>query len=214
MKKSKFGLAVLVAGTVMTVGAQAQETATAIFAGGCFWSIESDFDHAPGVLDTTSGYIGGHVANPTYEQVTTETTGHREAVKVTYDPKVTSYEKLLDAYWHMTDPTSGNGQFCDFGDSYRPGLFPLDKTQFDAATASKEAIGKALGKPIATTIDMAPTFYPAEDYHQNFWQGQDQFAYGYTRAEWYKRYRSGCGKNAQVEALWGNAAFQGLNGHE
>ena len=135
MKKSKFGLAVLLAGTVMTVGAQAQETATAIFAGGCFWSIESDFDHAPGVLDTTSGYIGGHVDNPTYEQMTTETTGHREAVKVTYDPKVTSYEKLLDAYWHMTDPTSADGQFCDFGDSYRPGLFPLDKTQFDAATA-------------------------------------------------------------------------------
>jgi peptide-methionine (S)-S-oxide reductase len=214
MRKSRFGLAVLLAGAAMTVGAQAQETATAIFAGGCFWSVESDFDHAPGVLDTTSGYIGGHVANPTYEQVTTETTGHREAVRVTYDPKVTSYAKLLDAYWHMTDPTSGNGQFCDFGDSYRPGLFPLDKAQYDAALASKDAIGKVLDEPVATTIDMAPTFYPAEDYHQNFWQGQDQYAYGYTRAEWYKRYRAGCGKNAQVEALWGDAAFEGLSGHE
>ncbi|HEY4199804.1 MAG TPA: peptide-methionine (S)-S-oxide reductase MsrA [Devosiaceae bacterium] len=214
MKRNKFGLAVLVAAASLTAGAQAQETATAIFAGGCFWSIESDFDHAPGVLDTTSGYIGGHVDNPTYEEVTTETTGHREAVKVTFDPKVTSYAKLLDAYWHMTDPTSADGQFCDFGDSYRPGLFPLDQTQFDEATKSKDDIAKTLGKPVATTIQMAPTFYPAEAYHQNFWQGTDQFAAGYTRAQWYQQYRTGCGKNAKVAALWGNAAFEGLNGHE
>jgi len=195
----------MVAAAALTAGAQARETAVAIFAGGCFWSIESDFDHAPGVLDTTSGYIGGTAPNPTYEQVSTETTGYREAVRVTYDPAVTSYEKLLDAYWHMTDPTDGAGQFCDYGDSYRPGLFPLDQAQYDAATAGKAEVAKELGKPIATTIAMAPTFYPAEDYHQNFWQ---------TNPDHYKAYRAGCGKNAKVEALWGKAAFEGLNGHE
>ena len=205
MRKSKLGIAVTVAAAALTFGVQAKETAVAIFAGGCFWSIESDFDHAPGVLDTTSGYIGGHVANPTYEEVSTETTGHREAVRVTYDPAVTSYEKLLAAYWHMTDPTDGQGQFCDYGDSYRPGLFPLDKAQYDAAEASKGQVAKELGKPIATTIAMASQFYPAEDYHQNFWQ---------TNPDHYKAYRAGCGKNAKVEALWGKTAFEGLNGHE
>ncbi|AKR56256.1 peptide methionine sulfoxide reductase MsrA [Youhaiella tibetensis] len=205
MRKSKLGIAVTVAAAALTFGVQAKETAVAIFAGGCFWSIESDFDHAPGVLDTTSGYIGGHVANPTYEQVSTETTGHREAVRVTYDPAVTSYEKLLAAYWHMTDPTDGQGQFCDYGDSYRPGLFPLDKAQYDAAEASKGQVAKELGKPIATTIAMASQFYPAEDYHQNFWK---------TNSAHYKAYRAGCGKNAKVEALWGKTAFEGLNGHE
>lgn len=205
MRKSKLGIAVTVAAAALTFGVQAKETAVAIFAGGCFWSIESDFDHAPGVLDTTSGYIGGHVVNPTYEQVSTETTGHREAVRVTYDPAVTSYEKLLAAYWHMTDPTDGQGQFCDYGDSYRPGLFPLDKAQYDAAEASKGQVAKELGKPIATTIAMASQFYPAEDYHQNFWK---------TNSAHYKAYRAGCGKNAKVEALWGKTAFEGLNGHE
>lgn len=195
----------MVAAAALTAGAQAKETAVAIFAGGCFWSIESDFDHAPGVLDTTSGYIGGTAPNPTYEQVSTETTGYREAVRVTYDPAVTDYGKLLAAYWHMTDPTDGEGQFCDYGDSYRPGLFPLDQAQYDAAEAGKAEVAKELGKPIATTIAMAPTFYPAEDYHQNFWQ---------TNPDHYKAYRAGCGKNAKVEALWGKTAFEGLNGHE
>lgn len=191
----------------------AQETAVAIFAGGCFWSIESDFDHAPGVIDTVSGYIGGHVDNPTYEQVVTETTGHREAVKVTYDPSVTSYATLLDTYWHLIDPVEPNGQFCDFGDSYRTGLFPTNAEEYDEAVASKAAIAAQLGQPVATTIEMAPTFWPAEDYHQNFWKGTEQFAYGFTRAEWYQRYRVGCGKNAKVEAIWGKDAFKGLNGH-
>jgi peptide-methionine (S)-S-oxide reductase len=205
MMRTKFGAATLFGLAALTTVAQAQDTAVAIFAGGCFWSIESDFDHAPGVLDTTSGYIGGHVDNPTYEQVVTETTGHREAVRVTYDPAVTSYDQLLTAYWHMTDPTDPNGQFCDFGESYRTGLFPLDKDQFDKATATKAEIAKELGKPVATTIAMAPTFYPAEDYHQNF---------HITNSDHYTRYRAGCGKNAQVEDLWGKSAFLGLNGHE
>jgi len=205
MRRNRLMLAFMATTALLTAAAQAKETAVAIFAGGCFWSIESDFDHAPGVLDTTSGYIGGHVPNPTYEQVVTETTGHREAVRVTYDPTVTSYEKLLDAYWHMTDPTDGAGQFCDYGESYTPGLFPLDQAQYDAAAAGKAEVAKELGRPVATTIAMAPEFYPAEDYHQNFWQ---------TNPDHYKAYRAGCGKNAKVEALWGKTAFEGLNGHE
>ena len=201
-------------GLVTSAGALAKDTAVAIFAGGCFWSVQSDLDHAPGVIKTTTGYTGGKVDHPTYEQVGTEQTGHREAVKVEYDPAVTSYQKLLDAYWHLTDPTDPNGQFCDYGDSYRTGLFPVDKAQYDVAVASKDQIAKDLGKPVATTIAMATTFWPAEDYHQEFWQGKDAFQPGYTRAEWYKMYRQGCGKNAKVVALWGDKAFEGLTGHE
>lgn len=201
-------------GLVGDASALAKDTATAIFAGGCFWSVQSDMDHAPGVIKTTVGYTGGHLDNPTYEQVGTEQTGHREAVEIQYDPSVTSYDKLLSAYWHLTDPTDPNGQFCDYGDSYRPGLFPMDKAQYDAAVASKDAIGKELGKPIVTTIAMATKFWPAEAYHQEFWQGNDEFQPGYTRAAWYKAYRQGCGKNGKVEALWGKTAFEGLTGHE
>jgi len=213
MRKNKIAVAALVFGAAMTCGAQAQETATAIFAGGCFWTVESDFDHAPGVISTTSGYIGGHVPNPTYEQVVTETTGHREAVRIEYDPKVTSYEKLLDAYWHLIDPIEDEGQFCDFGESYTTAIYTGSPEELKAAEASKTAIAEVLGKPIATVIAPAAEFYPAEDYHQNFWQGNDVFNAGYTRADWYKRYRTGCGKNGQVEAIWGNEAFKGLDGH-
>lgn len=213
MKKNRVALAALVFGAAMTCGAQAQQTATAIFAGGCFWTVESDFDHAPGVVSTTSGYIGGKVPHPSYELVVTETTGHREAVKVEYDPKVTSFDKLLDTYWHLIDPVEKNGQFCDFGESYTTAVYVGSADELAKAEASKAEISKQLGKPVATVVAMAPDFYPAEDYHQNFWQGKEQFAYGYTRADWYKRYRAGCGKNAQVTQLWGDQAFKGLNGH-
>ncbi len=205
MIRNRFVVGVAVAGALLSCGAQAKEAAVAIFAGGCFWSVESDFDHAPGVLTTTTGYIGGKTENPTYAQVSTETTGHREAVRVTYDPSVTSYAKLLDAYWHFTNPTDGRGQFCDFASSYRPGLYPVDKDQLAIATASKADIGKVLNAKIATTVQMAPKFWPAEAYHQNF---------HIAHADHYKAYRKGCGKNAQVQALWGADAFKGLNGHE
>jgi peptide-methionine (S)-S-oxide reductase len=216
--KAAATVAVIVAGSGLAGGtaALAKDTATAIFAGGCFWSVQSDLDHAPGVLKTTTGYMGGTAPNPTYEQVGTETTGYREAVEVQYDPSVTSYDKLLDAYWHLTDPTDDTGQFCDHGDSYRPALFPMDQAQYDAATNSKAQIGKDLGKPIATGVIKADglKFWPAEDYHQEFWKGDDQFQPGYSRAQWYKMYRQGCGKNASVAAIWGDKAFEGLNGHE
>ena len=123
MKKNRLAVAIAVAGAMVASGPQAAETAVAIFAGGCFWSVESDFDHAPGVISTTSGYIGGTVVNPTYEQVITETTGHREAVRVEYDPSVTSYDKLLDTFFRLIDPIEPNGQFCDFGESYTTAVY-------------------------------------------------------------------------------------------
>lgn len=213
MHKNKLALAVALAGAMAMTGAQGAETAVAIFAGGCFWSIESDFDHAPGVISTTSGYIGGHVNNPSYEQVVTETTGHREAVKIEYDPAVTSYEKLVDTFFHLIDPIETRGQFCDFGESYTTAIYAGTGDELKEAQAAKEQVAKDLGKPVATLIAMAPTFWPAEDYHQNFWQGTELLQNGLTRAQHYARYRVGCGKNQQVEAIWGKEAFRGLNGH-
>ncbi len=212
-KKNALALTVALAGVLSLTGAQAAETATAIFAGGCFWSVESDFDHAPGVISTTSGYIGGHVDNPTYEQVVTETTGHREAVKIEYDPTVTSYAELVDTYFHLIDPIETRGQFCDFGESYTTAIYAGSEAELKEAEAGKEATAAALGKPVATLIAMAPTFWPAEAFHQNFWEGSERLVNGLTRAEHYARYRAGCGKNQQVEAIWGKDAFRGLDGH-
>jgi peptide-methionine (S)-S-oxide reductase len=211
--KNKLAVAVAMAGAMMTVSAQGAETAVAIFAGGCFWSVESDFDHAPGVVSTTSGYIGGHVVNPTYDQVITETTGHREAVLVEYDPSVTSYATLLDTYFHLIDPTQTDGAFCDRGESYTSAIYAGTEEELKLAEAEKAETAAELGKEVATVIAMAPTFYPAEDFHQNFWQGQDLLNNGLTRAQHYARYRQGCGKNARVEAVWGAEAFRGLDGH-
>jgi peptide-methionine (S)-S-oxide reductase len=213
MMKNKLALAVAIVGALGMTGAQGAETATAIFAGGCFWSIESDFDHAPGVISTTSGYIGGHVDNPTYEQVVTETTGHREAVKIVYDPSVTSYEKLVDTFFHLIDPIETRGQFCDYGESYTTAIYAGTDAELKVAEAGKEATATALGKPVATVIAKAPTFWPAEDYHQDFWKGSEMLQNGLTRAQHYARYRVGCGKNGQVEAIWGKDAFKGLDGH-
>ena len=213
MHKNRLALAIGIVGAMAMTGAQGAETATAIFAGGCFWSIESDFDHAPGVLSTTSGYIGGHVDNPTYEQVVTENTGHREAVKIVYDPSVTSYDKLVDTFFHLIDPIEARGQFCDFGESYTTAIYAGNDTELKEAEAGKAATAAALGKPVATIVAIAPTFWPAEDYHQDFWKGSEMLQNGLTRAEHYARYRVGCGKNGQVEAIWGNDAFRGLDGH-
>ena len=213
MNKNTLAVAVAMAGALITSGTQAAETATAIFAGGCFWSVESDFDHAPGVVSTTSGYIGGHVVNPTYDQVVTETTGHREAVLVEYDPSVTSYAKLLDTFFHFIDPTQTDGAFCDRGESYTSAIYAGTEEELKLAEAEKAETAAELGKEVATVIAMAPTFYPAEDYHQNFWQGQEVLGNGLTREQHYARYRIGCGKNAWVDAVWGKEAFRGLDGH-
>ena len=214
MKKSSLAVAAAFIGALGMTSAQGADTAVAIFAGGCFWSIESDFDHAPGVVSTTSGYIGGTVPNPTYEQVVTETTGHREAVKVEYDPSVISYEKLVDTYFHFIDPIETRGQFCDFGESYTSAIYVGNADEMKLAEAGKDATAKALGKDVATIIAMAPTFYPAEEYHQDFWEKADPYPFsGMPSNAHYARYRAGCGKNVQVEAIWGEDAFRGLDGH-
>lgn len=145
---------------------------TAIFAGGCFWCMVEPFDTVDGVEKVVSGYTGGHVANPTYEQVCTGTTGHTEAVKITYDPSKISYEKLLDYYWQVTDPTDAMGQFQDRGDNYRPVIFYNSEMQKEAAEESKQRLADSgfFDKPIVTQIEKAKPFYPAEEYHQNFYK--------------------------------------------
>ncbi len=194
-------LTVVAALTLGVQTASAQKLEKAIFAGGCFWCVESDFDKVPGVVSTTSGYTGGKTKNPTYKQVTYGDTGHYEAVEITYDPAKVSYEALLTAFWHSVDPTDDGGQFCDRGDSYRTAVFALNEKQRKAAEASKKAAQKALGKKIVTPILAAATFYPAEYYHQNYYKN-NSFRYRY--------YRFSCGRDNRLRDLWGENAFKGI----
>ena len=176
----------------------------AVFAGGCFWCVESDFDHVPGVLKTVSGFTGGSVANPTYKQVVREDTGHREAVLITFDPKVVSYAALLDVYWRSVDPTDAGGQFCDRGHSYSTAIYATSQAQLEAAQASKAALEKAGlpgGRPIVTEIVIAGPFWPAEEYHQDYYE---------KSPVQYKFYRWNCGRDARIEELWGSEAHKGI----
>jgi peptide-methionine (S)-S-oxide reductase len=178
------------------------ETRTAIFAGGCFWCVESDFDGVPGVLSTTSGYIGGTSENPTYHDYTAG--GHREAVRIEYDASKVNYATLLDVFWHSVDPIDEGGQFCDRGHGYTTAIYTVDAADLKAAEKSKAEIAGELGKPIVTEIAQAPAFWPAEDYHQDFYR-KNPLRYNY--------YRSGCGRDDRVESLWGSAAHKGIAAH-
>ena len=169
--------------------------AVATFAGGCFWCMEGPFDELAGVVSTTSGYTGGHAIDPTYEEVSAGGTGHAESVQVAYDPQKISYRELLAAYWRNTDPTTPNAQFCDHGSQYRPAIFYHDEEQREDAEASKKEVERMLGAPIVTEITQATTFYPAEEYHQNFYQKNPIL---------YKVYRFSCGRDARLTALWEN----------
>jgi peptide-methionine (S)-S-oxide reductase len=170
--------------------------AKATFAGGCFWCVEADFDKVPGVKSTTSGYIGGKVANPTYEQVASKSTGHAEAVEVVYDPKVVGYEQLVEYFWRTIDPTTKDRQFCDYGSPYRTGIFVHDARQLALAQASKAKLdaSKPFSAPVVTEITLAGPFYAAEDYHQDYYKKSP------IR---YKGYRSGCGREERIRQLWG-----------
>jgi len=172
------------------------EIETAIFAGGCFWCTESDFDKVKGVLATTSGYIGGHKNNPTYKQVSAGSTGHAEAVKLEYDPKQVSYTELLAVFWRNIDPTTPNAQFCDHGSQYRSAIFYMNDEQKKLAQESRSALemSKPFKEPIVTEITQASQFYPAEAYHQNY-HDRNPLRYKY--------YRYGCGRDARLEQLWG-----------
>jgi len=175
------------------------DTATAIFAGGCFWCMEPPFDKLEGVISTVSGYTGGHTDNPNYKQVTYENTGHFEALQVTYDPNKIDYETLLTVFWHNVDPLDPKGQFCDKGDSYRTAIFYANETEKKLAQESKTAIEDSghFREPIVTQLLAAKTFYPAEDYHQNYYQ---------TTPVKYKYYRFACGRDRRLKQLWGNLA--------
>jgi len=189
------GMLALVLGS-FTNQALAQATAKATFAGGCFWCVESDFDKIPGVLSTTSGYTGGTVANPSYQQVSAKGTGHAEAVEVVYDPSKVSYEQLLAKFWHSIDPTTKDRQFCDVGTPYRTAIFTHDEKQLEAARRSLAELEKTkpFKEPIVTQIVPAGAFYPAEDYHQDYYK-KNPVRYQY--------YRLSCGRDARLEQLWG-----------
>ena len=191
-------LGAAISAQAQTAPAPAATSAKAIFAGGCFWCVESDFDKVPGVISTTSGYTGGKTANPTYEQVSSHTTGHAEAVQVVYDPAKVSYEKLVEFYWRSIDPTVKDQQFCDHGTPYRTAIFALNEEQLKIAKASRAALEKSkpFKEPIVTEIVMASTFYPAEEYHQDYYK-KNPIRYQY--------YRTSCGRDARVKQLWGNA---------
>jgi peptide-methionine (S)-S-oxide reductase len=173
--------------------------AVAIFAGGCFWCVESDFDQVPGVVSTISGYTGGRKVNPTYQEVSSGSTGHAESVEVIYDPKKVTYEHLLDVFWVSIDPTVKDRQFCDTGNQYRTAIFYSNDGQRRAAEESKKKIEatKPFKAPIVTEITMAGTFYPAETYHQDFYL---------KNPVRYKFYRTGCGRDARLKELWGARA--------
>jgi methionine-S-sulfoxide reductase len=170
------------------------QTAKATFAGGCFWCTESDLAKVPGVISVVSGYTGGHVPNPTYEQVSEGGTGHLESVEVTYDPRRLTYAQLLDAFWHDVDPFDDEGQFCDKGSQYRSAIFFHDGQQKVAAEASKAALEKHFGRKIATDILPAGPFYRAEEYHQN---------YAKKNPLRYHFYRFNCGRDQRLQAVWG-----------
>jgi peptide-methionine (S)-S-oxide reductase len=178
--------------------APAAGSAKATFAGGCFWCMEGPFDKVPGVVSTTSGYTGGSVPRPSYEMVSSGTTGHAESVEVVYDPKKVSYSQLLDVYWHNVDPTDAGGQFCDRGNQYRTAIFYRGDEERRLAEQSKkdiEASGK-LKKPIVTEVVPAGEFYPAEDYHQDYY---------IKNPVRYRYYRFNCGRDARLKDLWGQA---------
>ncbi len=200
-------LALVAAASVATgdqKGANVKEKAAntmekATFAGGCFWCMEAPFDQLPGVASVTVGYTGGTAKNPTYEQVSAGGTGHAEAVQIVYNPSETGYEKLLEIFWHNIDPTVKNRQFCDVGSQYRPAIFYHSEEQRLLALKSKEALEKTkpFKEPILTEITAAGEFYPAEEYHQHYYQ---------KNPIRYKYYRSGCGRDRRLKELWGDAA--------
>ena len=187
----------LLIGLAAIAGALAQTpptTAIATFAGGCFWCVEADFDKVEGVISTTSGYTGGHVANPTYEAVGRGGTGHTEAVEIVYDPAKVSYEKLLDVFWRNHDPLAKNRQFCDRGDQYRPAIFYHNEEQRRLAEQTKAMHQARFKQPIQTEITAAGPFYKAEEYHQDYY---------HKNPVRYQFYRFNCGRDARLEELWG-----------
>ena len=191
-------LSVGIAAIAFAEGASAAQD-TAIFAGGCFWCEETAFVGVPGVISVTSGYTGGQTKNPTYEQVSAGSTGHAESVQVVFDSAKISYAQLLDVFWHNVDPTQKGGQFCDHGTQYRSAIFYKDENQRKAAEESKRKLEEQarFKGQITTEITAATTFYPAEEYHQQFYKKNPMR---------YHEYRLGCGRDARLKQIWGKDA--------
>jgi peptide-methionine (S)-S-oxide reductase len=204
---------VILAALLMLSGATGEpaKAETAIFAGGCFWCVESDFDKVKGVTSTISGYAGGTLENPTYKNHA----GHREAVKIEFDPAVVSYDTLVSYFLRTIDVTDDGGQFCDRGESYKSEVFTTSAGQKTMAEKALAEAGKALGKKIVTPVRAATTFTMAEDYHQNYHLGENRVLtrFGYIKqSDAYERYRKACGRNAQVKKVWGAAAYSHVAG--
>lgn len=174
--------------------AHADTTEKALFAGGCFWCMHAEFEGKKGVSRVLSGYAGGHVANPTYEQVSSGNTGHVEVIEVTFDPRIVSYQQLLDIFWSNVDPTDKEGQFCDKGSQYMAGIFVYNTAQREAATHSAQRIEEKLGQPIATFIRDAAPFYAAEAYHQSYHKKNPLR---------YQLYKAGCGRDQKLKEVYG-----------
>ena len=191
----------LFATILLIAPARAQEREIAIFAGGCFWCVEADFDLVEGVTDTVSGYTGGKGDNPTYENHALR--GFREAVRIEFDPAIVSYPELLDIFFHSVDPTDADGQFCDRGHSYTTAIYVHDEGQKMAAEAAKADAQAELGQHIVTPVEAAGPFYPAEDYHQDYYL---------KNTIRYLFYRTGCGRDRRLDRVWGETARRGL-GH-
>jgi peptide-methionine (S)-S-oxide reductase len=189
-------LALLSVTTSAAPSAPAADTATATFAGGCFWCMEPPFDGLDGVISTTSGYTGGNTENPTYKEVSRGGTGHAEAVQVRYDPQRITYTQLLDVFWRNIDPTTADGQFCDWGNQYRSEIFYHTPEQKRLAEQSRRELEerKPFREPVVTGISAAGVFYPAEEYHQDYYRKNPLR---------YKFYRFGCGRDQRLEELWG-----------
>lgn len=200
MNAARFlNMAVLVVLVAATGGAgHAAEQAKAVFAGGCFWCMEEAFEKVEGVVSVTSGYMGGHKPNPTYEEVSAGNTGHAESVEVVYDPAKVGYQKLLDYFWKNVDPLTANAQFCDHGTQYRAVIFYGNEEEKRLAESSRQAIeqSKKLGGTIVTQLVMATKFYQAEDYHQDFYKKNPLR---------YKFYKLNCGRTQRLEQVWGKS---------
>ncbi len=201
-----FAMVMLALTAVSNARAAEDGLEAATFAGGCFWCVESDFDSVPGVVSTTSGYTGGDLVDPTYKRISAGGTGHREAVRIVYDPTKTSYATLLDVFWHSVDPTDGGGQFCDRGESYATAIFANSPEQRRLAEDSKRALERSavLERPIVTPIERAGPFYPAEGYHQDYYE-KNPIRYNF--------YRYRCGRDDRIVDLWGAEAFRGIAEH-
>jgi peptide-methionine (S)-S-oxide reductase len=197
MRRAFHGIGLVLLGLLLAEPpAGAAPAAHATFAGGCFWCMVHPFDQLPGVISVTSGYTGGTRQKPTYEEVSSGTTGHAESVDVVYDPSRISYEKLLDVFWHNVDPLAKDYQFCDHGTQYRSAIFVHDENQRRLAEASRAEVQKRFKQPVVTEITPASTFWPAEAYHQDYYK-KNPLRYGF--------YRNACGRDARLKQLWGAA---------